>query len=55
MAVNCMRPSKTEEKKYRHNEAIDAVFDSIVAAFTYFIAKSPQAEGKGAGMLTYGI
>ena len=54
MAVNCTRPSETEEKKYHHNVAITAVFDRIYGRL-YFIAKTTQAEAEGAGMLTYGI
>ena len=54
MAVNCARPSETEEKKYHHNMAITAVFDSIYGRL-YFSAKIAQAEVKGAGTLTYGI
>ena len=50
MAVNCERPSKAEEKKYHHNVAIAAVFDSVYDCL-YFIAKTPQAEAKGASML----
>ena len=50
MAVNCARPSETEEKKYHHSIAIAAVFDSIYGHL-YFIAKPPQAEEKGAGIL----
>ena len=33
MADNCMRPSETEEKKYHHNVAIAAVFDSVYGTF----------------------
>ena len=51
MAVNCLRPNKTEEKKYHRNMAIVAVFDSIYGHL-YFVAKTPQAEAKGAGVLT---
>ena len=54
MAVNCVRPSETEEKKYLHNIAITAVFDSVYGHL-YFVAKVTQAEAKGASMLTYGI
>ena len=32
MAVNCARPSETEEKKYHHNVAITAVVDSVYEA-----------------------
>ena len=46
-----MRPSKTEEKKCHQNVAIAAVFDSIYGRL-HFIAKAPQAEAKGAGVLT---
>ena len=53
MAVDCMRPSETEEKKYHHNVAIAAVFDNVYGCL-YFVAKTPQAEVKGTGMLTYG-
>ena len=54
MTVNCARSSKTEEKKYHYNVAITAMFDSIYGRL-YFIAKTTQAEAKGAGMLTYGF
>ena len=54
MAVNYARPSKTEEKKYHHNIAIIAVFDSVYGRL-YFIAKTTQAEAKGSSMLMYGI
>ena len=49
-----LRPSETEEKKYHHNVAITAVFDGIYGHL-YFVAKTTQAEAKGAGILTYGI
>ena len=52
MVVNCARPSKTKEKKYHYNVAIATVFDSVYGCL-YFIAKTPQAEVKGASMLTY--
>ena len=52
MAINCTRPNKTEENKYHHYIAIASVFDSVYGCL-YFIAKIPQAEAKGAGMLTY--
>ena len=54
MAVNCLRASETEEKKYHHNVAIAPVFDSVHGCF-YFVAKTTQAEAKVSGMLTYGI
>ena len=54
MAVNCTRPSKIEKKKYHHNAAITAVFNSIYGCL-YFIAKTTQAETKDSGMLTYGM
>ena len=54
MAVNCVRPSETEERKYYHNIAMAAVFDSVYG-YLYFIAKTSQAEAKGAGVLTYEI
>ena len=54
MAVNCVRASETEEKKYHHNIAITVVFDSVYGRF-YFVAKTTQGEVKGSGMLTYGI
>ena len=54
MAVNATRSSKTEGKKYHHNIAITAVFDSVYGRL-YFVAKTTQAEAKGVGMLTYGI
>ena len=38
MAVNCVRASETEEKKYHHNIAITVVFDSIYGRF-YFVAQ----------------
>ena len=41
MTINCVRPSKTEEKKYHHNVAIAAVFDN---GCLYFNAKTPLAE-----------
>ena len=53
MAINCARPSETEEKKYHHNTGIAAVFDNVFSCL-YFIAKTPQAEAKGTGMLVYG-
>ena len=53
MAVNCVRSSKTEEKKYHHNAVIATVFDNIYGRL-YFIAKTPQAEAKGTGVLIYG-
>ena len=57
MAVNCLRSNKTEEKKYHRNISIAAVFNSIYGHL-YFVAKTPQTEAKGAGvltkMLTYG-
>ena len=43
MTVNCMGPSKTEEKKYHHNVAIAAVFDSVYGLL-YFVAKTPLTE-----------
>ena len=43
MAVNCARPSETEEKKYHHNVAITAMFDSIYGHL-YFIAKAAQGK-----------
>ena len=49
MAINCVRPSETEEDKYHHNVAITAVFDSVYGCL-YFIAKATQTEAKGAGM-----
>ena len=49
MAVNCARPSETEEKKYHHNVAITAAFDSVYGRL-YFIANTTQAEAKGVGM-----
>ena len=54
MAVNCVRPSETEENKYHHNVATTVVFDSVYGCL-YIVAKTPQAEAKGASMLTYGI
>ena len=54
MASNCARLSEMEEKKYHHNVAITAMFDSIYGCL-YFIAKIPQAEAKGISMLMYGI
>ena len=33
MVVNCVKLHETEEKKYHHNVAIVAVFDSIMAAY----------------------
>ena len=54
MAVNCVTRSETEEKKYHHNVAIAAVFDSVYGRL-YFIAKTTQAEAKDASILTYGI
>ena len=54
MTVNCVRPSKTEKKKYHHNIAVTAVFDSVYGCF-YFIAKIQHAEVKGTDMLRYGI
>ena len=39
MAINCARPSETEEKKYHHNVAITAVFDSV-HGLLYFVAKT---------------
>ena len=54
MAVNCARPCETEEKKCHHNVSIATVFDSVYGCL-YFVAKIPQAEVKGASMLTYGI
>ena len=54
MAVNCTTPRETEEKKYHHNVAIAAVFDSAYGHL-YFIAKTTQAEAKDASTLTYGI
>ena len=53
VAVNYVRPSKTEEKKYHHNTVIAAVFDSIYSHL-YFIAKTSQAEAKGASVLING-
>ena len=53
MAVNCVRPSETGEKKYHHNAVIATVFDSVYGRL-YFIAKTPQAEAKDAGVLIYG-
>ena len=50
MAVNCVRPSETKEKKYHHNVAITAMFD-IIDGRLYFAAKTAQAEVKGTGML----
>ena len=41
---------ETKEKKYHHNTAIAAGFDSIDGSL-YFIAKTPQAEAKGTNML----
>ena len=52
--VNCVRSSKTEEKKYHQNIAMASMFGSVYGHL-YFIAKTPQAEVKGGGMLTYGI
>ena len=52
IAVNCERPRETEEKKYHHNTAIAAVFDSVYNHL-YFIAKTPQAEAKAPSMLIY--
>ena len=43
MTINCVRPSKTEEKKYHHNVTIAAVFDDV-DGLLYFIAKTPLAE-----------
>ena len=54
MTVNCMQPSKTEEKKYHHNIAITAVFDSVYGHL-YFVAKTAQAETKDARMLTWNL
>ena len=55
MAVNCSRPSETKKKKYHYNVAIAVVFDSIYGCL-YFVAKTPQAEVKGASVsTTYGI
>ena len=54
MTVNCVRPSETKEKKYHHNIAITAVFDSVYGCL-YFVAKIQQAEVKGTDMLMYGI
>ena len=54
MAVNCVRASETEEKKYNHNVAITVVFDSVYGHF-YFVAKTTRGEAKGPTMLTYGI
>ena len=54
MASNCARLSEMEKIKYHHNVAITAVFDSVYGRL-YFIAKIPQAEAKGIGMLMYGI
>ena len=39
MDVNCMRPSKTEEKKYHHDVAITAVFASVYGRL-YLVAKT---------------
>ena len=52
MVVNYARLSETEEQKCHHNVAITAVFDSIYRRL-YFIAKTSQAETKGAGALIY--
>ena len=54
VVVNCARPRETEEKKYHHNVAIAAVFDCIYGHL-YFVVKTPQAETKGTGVLTYRI
>ena len=54
MTVNCTKPSETEEKKYHHNVAVTAVFDSVYGHL-YFVVKTIQAEAKGVGMLTYRI
>ena len=47
MAVNCVRTSETEEKKY-HN-VVAVVFDWVYD-YLHFIAKTLQAEAKGASM-----
>ena len=54
MAVNCLRPRETEEKKYPHIVATGSVCDSIYGCL-HFIAKTPQAEAKSTGKSTYGI
>ena len=53
MAVNLVRTSETEEKKYHHN-VVAVVFDCIYDCL-HFIGKTLQAEAKGASMLMYGI
>ena len=54
MVVNCARPRETEEQKYHHNVAIAAMFNSVYGCL-YFVVKTPQAEAKGTGVLTYRI
>ena len=49
MAVNCIWPSETEEKKYYHNVTtytVTTVFNSIYGHL-YFVVKTTQTEAKG--------
>ena len=52
MAINCVRLCETEVKKYHHNAAIAAVFDSIYGHL-YFNTKTSQAGVKGTDVLTF--